>query len=102
MTPGRDRARRAEALGRLFWAWVLTLPVVLLLVASAVFEAPWPSRLRRELAMLGLAFPVLFVVGEPLLAESREALRAGRCNADGSCVLCSRSCRNAFCSMIVR
>jgi len=65
-----SRARKREEQGRLFWVWLLTLPILLLLAASRAFEAPWPNPLTQRIAMLMLAFPVLFVVGEPLLAEA--------------------------------
>ena len=63
-------ARKREEQGRLFWVWLLTLPILLLLAASVAFEAPWPNPLTQRIAMVMLAFPVLFVVGEPLLAEA--------------------------------
>lgn len=63
-------ARKREEQGRLFWVWLLTLPILLLLAASRAFAAPWPNPLTQRIAMLMLAFPVLFVVGEPLLSEA--------------------------------
>ena len=50
--------------------WLLTLPILLLLSASLAFGAPWPNPLTQRIAMVMLAFPVLFVVGEPLLVEA--------------------------------
>lgn len=73
-----SRARRREEQGRLFWVWLLTLPIILLMGASRAFGAPWPNPLTQRIAMLLLAFPVLFVVGEPLLADAAESLRARR------------------------
>lgn len=66
----RPAAHRREEQGRLFWVWLLTLPILLLVAASLAFGAPWPSPLTQRVAMLMLAFPVLFVVGEPLLVEA--------------------------------
>lgn len=63
-------ARTREEQGRLFWVWLLTLPILLLLGASRAFGAPWPNPLTQRIAMVMLAFPVLFVVGEPLLVEA--------------------------------
>jgi cation transport ATPase len=71
-------ARKREEQGRLFWVWLLTLPIILLRLASFAFGAPWPNALTQRIAMLMLAFPVLFVVGEPLLADAVTALRTGR------------------------
>lgn len=68
-------ARRREAQGRLFWTWLFALPILLILGASFTFGAPWPDRLLQNLAMLVLAFPILFVVGLPLFhLEEGEAL----------------------------
>lgn len=81
---GRDarttpsRARRHEEQGRLFWVWLLTLPIILLLAAARGFGAPWPNPLTQRVAMLMLAFPVLFVVGEPLFVEAIAAWRERR------------------------
>jgi len=71
--PSSDRpaASLREAQGRLFWAWLFTLPILLILGASRVFGAPWPDELLQDLAMLALAFPVLFVVGLPLFHLER-------------------------------
>ncbi len=71
-------ARKREAQGRLFWAWLLTLPVVLLLAATFAFGAPWPNPLTHRIAMVMLAFPALFVVGEPLISRAAETARDGR------------------------
>jgi cation transport ATPase len=68
-------ARTREEQGRLFWVWVLTLPILLLLGASAAFAAPWPNQLTQRIGQALLAFPVLFVVGEPLLHSASAALR---------------------------
>lgn len=73
----KSTARRAEEQGRLFWAWLFTLPIIAMVAASWVFGAPWPSRMRLHLALLGLAFPVVFVVGEPLFRHALEARRRG-------------------------
>lgn len=70
-----SKARKREEQGRLFWVWLLTLPIILLLAAAFAFGAPWPNPLTQRIAMLMLAFPVVFVVGEPLLAEAVAALR---------------------------
>jgi len=71
-------ARRREEQGRLFWAWLLTMPIIALLAASRAFGAPWPHPLTQRIAMVMLAFPVLFVVGEPLLGGAAANLRSGR------------------------
>ena len=71
-------ARKREEQGRLFWVWLLSLPIVLLLVASRAFGAPWPNPLTHRIAMVMLSFPVLFVVGEPLLTRAAKTARAGR------------------------
>lgn len=66
--PSREpsAASLREAQGRLFWTWLFALPILLIFGASLAFGAPWPDRLLHDLAMLVLAFPVLFVVGVPL------------------------------------
>ena len=71
-------ARKREEQGRLFWVWLLTLPIVLLLGASRAFGAPWPHPLTHRIAMVMLSFPVVFVVGEPLFARAAETARDGR------------------------
>jgi len=71
-------ARTREEQGRLFWTWLLTLPIIGLLAASRAFGAPWPHPLTQRIAMVMLAFPVLFVVGEPLVGGAAANLRSGR------------------------
>ncbi len=73
-----SRARKREEQGRLFWVWLLSLPILMLLGASRAFGAPWPHPLTHRIAMVMLSFPVLFVVGEPLLARAAQTARAGR------------------------
>ena len=72
--------RRSEEQGRLFWVWLLTLPIILMLAASLAFGAPWPGPTVLRIAMVALAFPVVFGVGEPLFREARRARRQGRWN----------------------
>ena len=75
---GSAGRRKAEEQGRLFWVWLLTLPIILMMAASRAFGAPWPGPFMLRLAMVTLAFPVLFIVGEPLFAVAIEAARARR------------------------
>lgn len=72
MTP--TRARRREEQGRLFWLWLLTLPIILMRAAAFAFGAPWPTPLMQRFAMAMLAFPVLFMVGDPLFRDAKRAL----------------------------
>ena len=72
------RGRRREEQGRLFWLWLLTLPIILMLTAAFAFGAPWPDPLSQRLAMAMLAFPVLFMVGEPLFKDAKRSLRDRR------------------------
>jgi len=68
------RARRREEQGRLFWLWLLTLPIILMRAAAFAFGAPWPTPLMQRFAMAMLAFPVLFMVGDPLFRDAKRAL----------------------------
>ncbi|MCH7824136.1 MAG: hypothetical protein IH849_04990 [Acidobacteria bacterium] len=68
------KARRREEQGRLFWLWLLTLPIILMLAAAFAFGAPWPNPLAQRFAMIMLAFPVLFMVGDPLFRDAKRAL----------------------------
>ncbi len=68
------KARRREEQGRLFWLWLLTLPIILMLAAAFAFGAPWPSPRTQRIAMAMLAFPVLFMVGDPLFRDAKRAL----------------------------
>ncbi len=69
--------RKSEEQGRLFWVWLLTLPIIGLLAASLAFGAPWPSPWVLRIGMVVLAFPVVFGVGEPLFSDAAEARRRG-------------------------
>lgn len=71
-------ARKREEQGRLFWAWLLSLPILLLLGASRAFGTPWPNPLTQHIAQVILAFPVLFTVGEPLFGAAATAIRERR------------------------
>ena len=62
--------------------WLLTLPIILIHGASVAFGAPWPSPLLLNLAMVALAFPVLFVAGEPLFGAAIAAGKSGRWNLE--------------------
>jgi len=69
-----NRAREREEQGRLFWVWLLSLPILLLMAAAAAFGTPWPNPLTQRIAMIMLAFPVIFVVGEPVMSGARSTL----------------------------
>jgi cation transport ATPase len=72
------KARRREEQGRLFWLWLLTLPIILIRAAAFAFGAPWPTPLTQRFAMAMLAFPVLFMVGNPLFRDAKLALDGRR------------------------
>ena len=78
----RDRTRLLEAQGRLFFAWLFTLPIMLIMAGSWAFGSPWPSPLLHRLLMLLLAFPVLFVVGGETLGYALGAVRRRSANMD--------------------
>ena len=76
-TVTKRRVRKSEEQGRLFWVWLLSLPIIGLLAASLAFGAPWPSPWVLRIGMVVLAFPVVFGVGEPLFRDAAEARRRG-------------------------
>ena len=69
-----DRASLREAQGRLFFAWLFTLPIMLIMAGSWAFGSPWPSPFVHRLLMLILASPVVFVVGGETLAGAAAAV----------------------------
>jgi Cu+-exporting ATPase len=69
-----DRAQVREAQGRLFFAWLFTLPIMLIMAGSWAFGSPWPSPFVHLLLMLVLAFPVVFVVGNETLTGALAAI----------------------------
>ncbi len=75
---GPSIARKREEQGRLFWVWLLTLPLLLLMGASRAFGAPWPNPLTLRIGYIMLAFPVLFVVGEPVFRDALASARQKR------------------------
>ncbi len=80
--PATDRAQLREAQGRLFFAWLFTLPIMLIMAASWAFGSPWPSPLLHKLLMIVLAFPVLFTVGSETMRFALGAVRRGAANTD--------------------
>ena len=81
-TVARVPAAVREALGRVFFAWLFTLPIMLIMAGSWAFGSPWPDPLLHQLLMLILAFPVLFVVGLETLASAVGAVRRRSPNMD--------------------
>ena len=69
-----ERASLREAQGRLFFAWLFTLPIMLIMAGSWAFGSPWPSPFVHRLLMLILASPVVFVVGGETLAGAAAAV----------------------------
>lgn len=81
-TATSGRAALREAQGRVFFAWLFTLPIMLIMVGSWAFGSPWPDPLLHQLLMLLLAFPVLFVVGNETLSSAAAAIRRRTPNMD--------------------
>lgn len=81
-TAARDRAKLREAQGRLFFAWLFTLPIMLIMAGSWAFGSPWPSPFVHRLLMVVLAFPVLFAVGSETMQFALRAARRGAANMD--------------------
>ena len=69
-----DRASLREAQGRLFFAWLFTLPIMLIMAGSWAFGSPWPSPFLHQLLMVILASPVVFVVGGETLSGAAAAV----------------------------
>lgn len=78
----RDSAALREAQGRLFFAWLFTLPIMLAMAGSWALGSHWPTPFLHKLLMLVLAFPVLFVVGGETMTYALGAVRRGRANMD--------------------
>jgi len=72
--PGDDRASVREAQGRVFFAWLFTLPIMLIMAGSWAFGSPWPSPFLHRLLMVILASPVVFVVGSETLSGAAAAV----------------------------
>jgi Cu+-exporting ATPase len=81
-TATSGRAALREAQGRVFFAWLFTLPIMLIMAGSWAFGSPWPDPLLHQLLMLLLAFPVLFVVGNETLSSAAAAIRRRTPNMD--------------------
>ncbi len=80
--PQNDQAAVREAQGRVFFAWLFTLPIMLIMAGSWAFGSPWPSPFLHQLLMLILASPVVFVVGSETLAGATAAVRRRLPNMD--------------------
>ena len=78
----RAPAALREAQGRVFFAWLFTLPIMLIMAGSWAFGSPWPDPLLHQLLMLMLAFPVLFVVGVETLSSAVAAVGRRSPNMD--------------------
>lgn len=48
---------------KLFWAWLLTIPIFILMILERVFEIMFFSSEINTLTILVLAFPVIFILG---------------------------------------
>jgi len=69
-----ERSSVREAQGRVFFAWLFTLPIMLIMAGSWAFGSPWPSPFLHQLLMLILASPVVFVVGSETLSGAAAAV----------------------------
>ena len=78
----RAPAALREAQGRVFFAWLFTLPIMLIMAGSWAFGSFWPDPLLHQLLMLMLAFPVLFVVGVETLSSAVAAVGRRSPNMD--------------------
>jgi len=71
-----------EAQRRMWIAWALAGPVMLLMLAHMVLGLHWPGPLARELILMGLALPVLLWPGWPTYRSAWSSLRHGSANMD--------------------
>ena len=75
--PSEERSRRREEIlaedqrkvdetaRRMYWAWGLSIPIILWMIPEMFMGISWPSRAVFDLGMVLLAVPVLFWVGWP-------------------------------------
>lgn len=77
-----ERASVREAQGRVFFAWLFTLPILLIMAGSWAFDSPWPSPFLHRLLMPILAAPVVFVVGSETLDGAAAAIARRRPSLD--------------------
>jgi Cu+-exporting ATPase len=79
-----DEAERkmAEARSRMRVAWAFTVPITVWMFAEMLFGIIWPNETIFNLAMILLAFPVLFWVGRRTYVSGLTAVRHGYANMD--------------------
>ena len=71
-----------QAQRRMWIAWALAGPVMLLMLSHMILRLSWPGPLARELVLMGLALPVLLWPGWPTYRSAWSALRHGSANMD--------------------
>jgi len=70
-----DQRKVDAAARRMWWAWGLSLPILLWIVPHMFFGVTWPGMMAFDLGMVVLSAPVLFWVGGPTFRSAwRSAL----------------------------
>jgi Cu+-exporting ATPase len=78
----RDEAKVTRARRRMFFAWAVTVPIMVWMIPEMFFGAPWPSAVAFDLGLVILALPVLLGPGRETMASGLRALAGRRPNMD--------------------
>lgn len=71
-----------RAKGRMVWAWICTIPIIIWMIPEMITGSPWPNKLIYDLGLILLATPVMFVVGLPTLNSAWKSVKHITANMD--------------------
>jgi Cu+-exporting ATPase len=74
--------KRNQARQRMTVAWLLTAPVMALMLLHMAFGIAWPSMMAVEIALIVLSLPVLAWPGRPTFRSAWSSLTHGSANMD--------------------
>jgi Cu+-exporting ATPase len=77
-----DALKMAAAKRRMWIAWALTIPLILIMLPAMLFGLAWPGMMAVEIAMIVLALPVLLWPGWPTYRSAWNSLIHGNANMD--------------------
>jgi Cu+-exporting ATPase len=72
-----DAAKR-----KMFWSWVVTIPIIFWMIPEMVMGVAWPNKLIYDIGIIILATPVMFIPGLSTLKSAWNSVKRFSANMD--------------------
>ena len=78
----KEEKKVKEAKNKMLWSWALTIPILVWMIPEMVFGIAFPNMTIYKFGMIGLAIPILAVIGKKTYVMAYRSVTHGGANMD--------------------